>query len=80
MRRERVRAPLSDCPEGILSGGAKADFSGDDKGLQGAFGKIIIGGDTAVFSPVIEAMGMLKKDFLIAFDGEVVCWADAWQI
>ena len=43
---------------------AKTDLSGDDQWSELAFGKIVVGRDSAILRPMIEAVRVFSKDVL----------------
>lgn len=51
-----------------------ADLAGDDRGPQVALGAGVLGGDSPVVSPLIEAVDMGPADVLEAMEAERLCW------
>ncbi len=47
---------------------SEADLAGNHGGSEISFGEIIIGRDPAILSPVVEAWGTFREDFLDATD------------
>ena len=57
--------------------GSEAEFSGDDQRAQAALGIVVVGRNSAIMGPVIEAVRVLAEDALQVLDAWIAGFAVA---